>query len=361
MDDARTTGREGRRSLLQCRLVDEQLGEPGLIVDFRDERRALLFDLGDLQPLRPGRLLRVSHVFVTHTHMDHFAGFDALLRVVLGRQARLTFTGGPDFVAQVEHKLRAYTWNVVHRYEVELVIEAIELDVDGRGRRARFSSRRGFEREGDAPFEPSGDVMHDEPTFRVRGRFVDHGIPCLAYAVEEKATFKLRKERLQAAGLTTGPWVRVLKQAVLHGAPGDTPITLAWRDRAGEHTQTRRVDELRHLVLDELPGLRIGYVTDLRCTKENVRALDALLQGVDLLYIESVFLDADREHAVRKNHLTARQAGWIARQIGAKAVVPFHFSPRYEGREAELIEEAAREAGRAKANRAEAGWRADRG
>jgi len=49
-----------------------------------------------------------------------------------------------------------------------------------------------------------------------------------------------------------------------------------------------------------------------------------------------VFLDKDKAHAARKNHLTARQAGEIARSVGAKAVVPFHFSPRYEGRSAEL-------------------------
>jgi ribonuclease Z len=327
------------RPLLDCRLVAEDHGEPGLFVDFRDERRALLFDLGDLHDVRPARLLRVSHAFVTHTHMDHFAGFDALLQVVLGRQERLVFFGGPDFVAQVEHKLRAYTWNVVHRYEMELVIEAIEVGTDGHGRRARFSSRRRFEREGDAPFAPDGDVLHDEPTFRVRGRFVDHGTPCLAYAIEEKAALKVQKERLEAAGLTTGPWLRELKQAVLQGTPGDVPIRLVWRDRAGEHASTRRVDELRHLVLDEVPGRRIGYVTDLRCTEGNVQALDALLHGADLLFIESVFLDADREHARRKNHLTARQAGWIARQLGAKAVVPFHFSPRYDGSEQRLVDE----------------------
>jgi ribonuclease Z len=328
------------RPLLEARLVAEDHGEPGLFVDFRDERRALLFDLGDLHDVRPARLLRVSQAFVTHTHKDHFAGFDALLQVVLGRHERLGFFGGPDFVAQVEHKLRAYTWNMVHRYEMELVIEAIELCTDGHGRRARFSSRRRFDREGDAPFEAAGDVLHEEPTFRVRGRFVDHGTPCLAYAIEEKASLKVQKARLEAAGLTTGPWLRELKQAVLQGAAGDVPIRLIWRDRAGEHASTRRVDELRHLVLDEVPGRRIGYVTDLRCTEANVQALDALLHGADVLFIESVFLDADREHALRKNHLTARQAGWIARQVGAKSVVPFHFSPRYDGREQRLLDEA---------------------
>jgi len=70
-----------------------------------------------------------------------------------------------------------------------------------------------------------------------------------------------------------------------------------------------------------------------------VETLAQLLAGVDLLFIESVFLNEDRDHAARKNHLTAQQAGLIARRTGARAVVPFHFSPRYEGRSAALVAE----------------------
>ncbi len=33
------------RPLLEARLVNDVFGEPGLLVDFLDERRALLFDL----------------------------------------------------------------------------------------------------------------------------------------------------------------------------------------------------------------------------------------------------------------------------------------------------------------------------
>ena len=130
-------------SLFEPRLVNDAFGDPGLYLDFRDERRALLFDLGDITTLPPRKLMRLSHVFITHTHMDHFSGFDHLLRVVLGRKSGVVLFGGPDFITQVEHKLHAYTWNVVHRYEVELVIDACEIGVDGRGQRAVFPAGRG--------------------------------------------------------------------------------------------------------------------------------------------------------------------------------------------------------------------------
>jgi ribonuclease Z len=327
------------RALFEPRLVNDAFGDPGLYIDFHDEQRALLFDLGDITKLPPRKLMRLSHVFVTHTHMDHFSGFDHLLRVVLGRKAGVVLFGGPGFVAQVEHKLRAYTWNVVHRYEVELVLDVCEIGVEGRGQRARFSSRTRFARESGTSFDVLGDVLHEEASFRVRGRFVDHDIPCLAYAIEEKAHVNVAKDRLAALGFSTGAWLRELKHAVLTGAPGETPIRVRWRDRQGEHAVTRQVSELHHLILDVVAGQRVGYVTDLRYTEQNVQTLSQLLGDVDLLFIESVFLDEDVEHATRKNHLTSHQAGQIARLVRARAVVPFHFSPRYEGRSAALIAE----------------------
>ena len=337
------------RTTLDPRLLDPTGREPGVVVDVRDHRRALLLDLGpSIQALAPRVLLRVSHVFVTHTHMDHFAGFDHLLALGLGRVRRLVLWGGPNFVDQVEHKLRAYTWNVVHRYEVPMIIEAHALETGGARTSAHFESMRGFARDdanmtstppSTSPSQHDADVLIDEPLFRVRARVVDHEMPVLAFAIEEKAQVRVAADRIAGMGLATGPWLSTLKQAVLAGAPDDTPLDVTWRDRAGEHAERFTLGALRSLVLDTAPGRRIGYVTDLRFTPENVEQLRALLSDVDLLHIESVFLHSDRDHALRKNHLTARQAGEIASELRARRVVPFHFSPRYRGNEAALRSE----------------------
>ncbi|MGH7382805.1 MAG: ribonuclease Z, partial [Candidatus Methylomirabilales bacterium] len=69
----------------QMQLVNGRWEDPALFVRIRWARRALLFDLGSIATVSSGDLLRVSEVFVSHTHLDHFVGFDHLLRTVLGR------------------------------------------------------------------------------------------------------------------------------------------------------------------------------------------------------------------------------------------------------------------------------------
>ena len=50
----------------------------------------------------------------------------------------------------------------------------------------------------------------------------------------------------------------------------------------------------------------------------------------------------DAERAATRFHLTAYQAGLLARRAQAKTVVPFHFSPRYEDGGVSLRDELAR-------------------
>ncbi len=323
------------RPTFRPQLVNPPFGDPGLYVDFLFERRALLFDLGDIRALPPRKLLRVSHAFVSHTHMDHFMGFDWLLRICLGRPGAIELFGPPGILAQVEAKLSAYTWNLVQNYPGNFTLVVGELHPDGRLERARFSCRERFRREPLPPVQsPDGWVVVEEG-FRVRATFLDHEIAVLGFALQEPTHVNLWKNRLLEMGLGVGPWLKGLKHAVLAGAGDDTPITALWRTAAGMAERTLSLGELKP-ALSIVPGSRIVYVTDVVYHAGNARRIADLAQGVDVLFIESVFLHTDADQAARKFHLTARQAGQIARWAGARAVVPFHFSPRYAEREADL-------------------------
>jgi len=97
--------------------------------------------------------------------------------------------------------------------------------------------------------------------------------------------------------------------------------------------------ELRWEALKSVPGQKMAYITDVACHASNLRRIKQLAANADLLFIESTFLERDVGEARRKNHLTASQAGSIARDCGAHEVIPFHFSPRYADCEAALVNE----------------------
>ncbi len=327
--------------LFRPALINGPFGDPGLYVDCLFEKRALLFDLGDLRALPPRKLLRVSDVFVSHTHMDHFFGFDWLLRICLGRERVMRLYGPPEFLAQLEAKLRAYTWNLVARYDTDFTLEATEVQGDGVARRARFRCQAAFRREDEHELPLAGGILLDEPAFRLRCALLDHGTPCLGYALEEKQHVNVWKNRLDALGFPTGPWLRELKHAVLANRPDATAFRVWWNAQDGAREELFPLGELKQRILEIVPGQKIAYVTDVTYCEANAAHIAALAAGADLLFIESPFLDADAERAAQKFHLTARQAGALARRAGVKTVIPFHFSPRYNGREAELRDEIA--------------------
>src|SRR5262249_19868786 len=180
--------------LVQPSLVNEPFSDPGLFIDFRFGRRALLFDLGDTTPLSPRELLRVSHVFVSHAHMDHFAGFDRLLRVCLHRTTPLHLFGPAEFADRVEHRLQAYTWNLLDEYSLYFILSASEVAGEGLRRTSEFRAREAFRRRDLAPPERTSGRVVDEEAFYVDAVVIDHGTPCLAFAFKEKLRVNVLKE-----------------------------------------------------------------------------------------------------------------------------------------------------------------------
>ena len=97
--------------------------------------------------------------------------------------------------------------------------------------------------------------------------------------------------------------------------------------------------ELRGQVLSVVPGQKITYVTDAVYSADNAEKIVALARGADYFFIEASFLHEEAERAAMKCHLTAYQAGELARRAGAVRVTPFHFSPKYAGTEERLTRE----------------------
>jgi ribonuclease Z len=73
-------------------------------------------------------------------------------------------------------------------------------------------------------------------------------------------------------------------------------------------------------------GQRFAFVMDTRLCE----AVFALADGVDLLVIESTYLDIDAALAAANAHLTAAQAAKVAAECGVRRLVLTHFSQRYE-------------------------------
>jgi ribonuclease Z len=155
----------------------------------------------------------------------------------------------------------------------------------------------------------------------------------MAYAVSERTHLNVRTGALEATGLRPGPWLNALKTAVRRGAGDDLEIEVAPGDR-------RSLAALRDALLDVTPGQKVAYVVDTLFSPANAERIIRLARDADVFYCESPFLDEDIDQATRRYHLTARQAGALARAARARRLNVFHFSPRYEGRYGELVAEA---------------------
>lgn len=326
------------KPIFHPRLMNDVFGDPVVYVEFLFDKRALLFDLGDLHPLSSRKILRISDVFVSHTHMDHFNGFDQLLRICLGRDKNLRLFGPPGFIERVRHKLSAYTWNLVENYANDFILEATEIQPDSL-RTVRFRCRKAFQPEDTETKKNKEGVILDEDTFRIRAACLDHSIPCMAFALEEKAHVNIMKNKLEAMGLPVGPWLKELKASVVRGDPDQQPVRIWWKESGQVRERFLPLGRLKSEILQITPGQKITYVVDSVYHEENAKKIVELARGSDILFIECGFLQQDARHAAQKYHLTAQQAGLLAKAAGAKRLVPFHFSPRYMGKEELLVHE----------------------
>lgn len=321
-------------------LINDAFSDPGLFIPLCFQKRALLFDLGEIQALTAKDLLKISHVFVTHTHMDHFIGFDTLLRFFLGRDKELHLFGPPGFFKQIEGKLAGYTWNLVDEFLEHLRLKVTEVWPEKTVSKV-YPCRERFIPQAEEVIAPFSGFLLKEPSFYIQGILLDHRIPCLGLALVEDFSINIDKERLREMELPVGPWLNRFKTALYERRNPQSDFIVSYKGANLTRQEQKFVlGELTQNIARFSPGQKIVYITDIIASPENREKVIQLAKDADHLFIEAAFLDRDRDAARKKYHLTAHEAGALARMAGVKHFTLFHYSPRYSHCPEELEAEA---------------------
>ncbi|MBT8357227.1 MAG: ribonuclease Z [Deltaproteobacteria bacterium] len=327
------------RPLFHPRLVNSVFEDPVLFIRFLLEKRAVLFDLGNIHTLSAKDVLKISHVFITHTHIDHFYGFDRLLRLCLGREKTIYMYGPAGFLENVEGKLSAYSWNLVDSFSNQFGFHLTEIHSNHLLTNLYLCGKK-FHPERPAKIIKSfNGILYEEPALSISAIALDHSIPCLGFSIKESFHINIKKDALESLGLETGPWLQKFKQDLFNHKSQEAEFEIKMA-KGSLRKKKFILGDLAKQIAIITPGQKITYIADVGYSKSNADKIIEFAKDSDHLFIEAAFLDKHRNIAETKNHLTARQAGTIAAKARVKQFTIFHFSPRYTDREMELHKEA---------------------
>ena len=131
---------------------------------------------------------------------------------------------------------------------------------------------------------------------------------CFGYLVHEKdRPGKLNTEKLKAQRILPCESYGILKQ--MKHVPLENGTVLKWHDYLGP----------------KIAGKKFAYVTDTSYSNN----IEKLIEGVDLLLIESTYREDQKELADKYFHLTSKAAIDMATKCSVKKVMLTHFSSRY--------------------------------
>lgn len=312
-------------------LLNPEFQDPVLVISIPQKAETLLFDLGYCFRLKIRDLQKISRIFISHTHIDHFAGFDHILRLSVDLDKTISIYGPPGFLANVEGKLAGFTWNL--KESVSLVYQVYEIHPD-RIFTKTLQGKEGFKNPS-APDEIEYDGKSPivrTPEYTVHAAILDHQMQTLGYRLQAVDSFNAEKDAMKSLGLEPGKWVGRLKDWITGESDNDEPFEIDGREF--------RPSELAKKIIKVRPGTRVAYVVDTIFSKKTANPLKQLVKDVDYFFCECAYLTSERDLARKNFHLTARQAATIALEAGAGKLFPFHFSRRYDGRYDELYQEA---------------------
>lgn len=235
------------------------------------------------------RRSKISHIFISHLHGDHYFGLPGLLTSfsLMNREQDL------------------------HLHAPEPLKKILELQFSTAD--TRFSYKLHFH-----PLGAEGIIVDDEK-FTVETFKVFHRIDCWGFIIrEKKRPRKIDPEKIRATEIPAIFYDRLKN--------GEDYIT-----KTGERILNETV------TIPNTPPLSYAFCGD---TVYN-ESICAYLKDITMLYHEATFLKDQEERAATRFHTTTAQAARIAQIAKPKHLLIGHFSSKYETLETFLEETAA--------------------
>ncbi len=320
----------GVRTASEIRLLNGSTGDPVLYVDYPASHNALLFDGGDNASLPMEKLADLTAVFITHHHVDHFIGFDRIVRANIDSAKTLSVFGPAGTIAKASDRIRSYEYLFFPFQQITIRITEVHAD---RLRSAVLECRKRFPEPEitETPWNGT-DPIFDNDDVAVEAGLVDHAVPCLAFAMREKPGFALDTARLETGLLRPGTWIGEVHQALVEGAMERRSIEVE-----GCRLSVRT---LADRYFKASPGARIAYITDTAWSDASRPVLLRLAAKADRLYCDSFYSENEAKSAEKHRHMTATRAANLAKEAKVQELVLIHFAKRYAGNYGRLVEEA---------------------
>lgn len=224
--------------------------------------------------------LKINAIFISHLHGDHIYGVFPLISTMnmMGRGRALKIFAPRPFDELLAHHKRYF--------DTELCYDIEFCEVDTRRH----------------------EVIFESNTMEVLTIPLRHKIACAGYLFREKAPQRnIHPQMIERYGLSIAQRV------------------------AAKRGEDILLDDNQIIANEQLTYIpytpaSYAYLSD---TNYSAKAAQ-LVKGVDLLYHEATFADADRKFAKQTGHSTTLQAARVAELAGAKRLLIGHFSPRYK-------------------------------
>lgn len=251
------------------------------VLDIRD--KLFMIDCGEGTQLQfrknKLRFNRLSHIFISHLHGDHCFGLIGLISTLglLGRTGDLVIHAEPELERLLRPQLNYYCQEL----SFDVKIEAFNTEVS--------------------------ELIYEDRSISVKTIPLKHRVPCAGFLVKEK-----EKERHLMGDMIKFYNIPIKNLAEIK--KGADFITEDGTVVANERL-TRPADSVKSY----------AYCSDTAYSEKII----PIIEGVDLLYHESTFANADELKAKKTGHSTSEQAATIAKLANVKKLMLGHFSSRY--------------------------------